>query len=156
MDIDFKNSLIKGFFRIWPGLQVAVAIGFLDHLPPGWVAEHENRVKAIQDFAEFLGIAERETGDAAARRHSPENAGADGDVVRGVIKLDGDAFIQQAGAGSRRHSVADSIADGQARVAIGDHRELEGLVEVHERWPWHVAALEIRLLGPLAANGERR
>ncbi|OQC12239.1 MAG: hypothetical protein BWX73_03074 [Lentisphaerae bacterium ADurb.Bin082] len=154
MDIDVKERLLEGFFRIWPGLQVAVAIGFLDDLPSGRVAEHENRVKAIQDFAEFLGVAEGDAGDAAAWRRSPEDAGADRDVVRGVIKFDGNALVRQAGVGSRRHNAAYGIADGQVRPSVGDHGELECLVEVHERRRWHVAAKESWLFNPLAADGD--
>ncbi|OQC14446.1 MAG: hypothetical protein BWX73_01779 [Lentisphaerae bacterium ADurb.Bin082] len=160
MDVDVKKRLLVGFFRVWPGLQVAVDdlplfVGLLDGLPSGRVAEHKDRVKAIQNLAEFLGVAESDTGDAAARRRSPEDTGADGNVAGGVIKIDS-TLVQQAGAGSRRHSVAYSIADGQPRAGVGVHGELEGLVEVHERWHRHVAAVKSRLFDPLAADGDRR
>ncbi len=156
MDIDVKMRLLLSLFRVWPGLQAAVATGFLDDLPSGRVAEHEDRVKAIQYFAEFLGVAESDASDAAAGCRSAEDAGADCDVASGVIKFDGNVLVQQAGIAGRRYGTAYGIADGQVLAVIGVHGELESLVEVHERRCRcrHIAAAESRRLNPLAADGD--
>ncbi|OQC14635.1 MAG: hypothetical protein BWX73_01715 [Lentisphaerae bacterium ADurb.Bin082] len=161
MDIEFKNRLLPGFLRVWPGLQVAVDdlplfVGLLDDLPSGRIAEHENCVKAIHDLAEFLGVAESDAGDAAARRRSPEDAGSDRYIAGSVIKFK-NVLVQQAGAGGCRHGAAYGIANGQVRAVVAGHDELEGLIEVHERWRWrrHVVAKESRRLGTLVADGNR-